>query len=52
MIRTPADQGVVHLIDDRFTRRQVRELLPGWWPVATRTRGRPPPQRVQEEDPA
>ena len=52
VIRTPADQGVVHLIDDRFTRRQVRELLPGWWPVATRTRGRPPPQRVQEEDPA
>ncbi|KQV83915.1 ATP-dependent DNA helicase [Rhizobacter sp. Root1221] len=34
VIRTPADRGVVHLIDDRFTRREVRDLLPGWWPVA------------------
>jgi len=34
VIRTPADLGVVHLIDDRFMRREVRDLLPRWWPVA------------------
>ncbi|MBT9512135.1 MAG: ATP-dependent DNA helicase [Acidovorax sp.] len=31
VIRTPSDEGVVHLMDDRFTRAQVRALLPGWW---------------------
>jgi len=31
VIRTTADRGVVHLIDDRFARREVRALLPGWW---------------------
>ncbi|GAA0766415.1 ATP-dependent DNA helicase [Ideonella azotifigens] len=31
VIRTPEDQGVVHLIDDRFARREVQALLPGWW---------------------
>jgi Rad3-related DNA helicase len=36
VIRTPADRGVLHLIDDRFTRREVRALLPAWWPVAIR----------------
>ncbi|MCC4309161.1 ATP-dependent DNA helicase [Alcanivorax marinus] len=33
VIRTGDDQGVVHLIDDRFGRRQVRALLPAWWRV-------------------
>ncbi len=33
VIRTTEDQGVVHLIDDRFARPQVRRLLPGWWQV-------------------
>ena len=31
VIRTDDDQGVVHLIDDRFGRSQVRALLPAWW---------------------
>jgi len=33
VIRTGDDEGVVHLIDDRFGRRQVRGLLPEWWRV-------------------
>ncbi len=31
VIRTPDDEGVIVLIDDRFARREVRRLLPGWW---------------------
>ncbi|WP_298211145.1 ATP-dependent DNA helicase [Acidovorax sp.] len=31
VIRTPSDEGVVHLMDDRFGQAQVRALLPGWW---------------------
>jgi DNA excision repair protein ERCC-2 len=31
VIRTTEDRGVVHLIDDRFGRREVRGLLPEWW---------------------
>ncbi|GAA0846015.1 helicase C-terminal domain-containing protein [Marinobacter szutsaonensis] len=31
VIRTPEDQGVIWLIDDRFMRPQVRDLLPRWW---------------------
>ncbi|ACB34775.1 helicase c2 [Leptothrix cholodnii SP-6] len=31
VIRTTRDQGVVHLLDDRFGRREVRTLLPAWW---------------------
>ena len=31
VIRTPSDRGVLHLIDDRFARPEVRRLLPGWW---------------------
>jgi len=33
VIRTPQDEGVVHLIDDRFARAEVRRLLPAWWHV-------------------
>ena len=33
VIRTPSDEGVVHLMDDRFGQTQVRSLLPGWWQV-------------------
>ncbi len=35
VIRTPQDEGVIHLMDDRFARPQVRELLPAWWHVDT-----------------
>jgi Rad3-related DNA helicase len=34
VIRTPADRGYVYLIDDRFHRAAVRELLPAWWRVS------------------
>jgi Rad3-related DNA helicase len=37
VIRTTADRGVVHLIDDRFRRPDVRRLLPAWWQVPGRT---------------
>ncbi len=33
VIRTESDHGVVHLIDDRFSRPEVRQLLPDWWQV-------------------
>lgn len=31
VIRTPEDEGVIWLIDDRFNQPQVRKLLPRWW---------------------
>lgn len=34
VIRTPADRGSIHLIDDRFGRPEVRRLLPRWWAVS------------------
>jgi DNA excision repair protein ERCC-2 len=33
VIRTESDAGVVHLIDDRYRRADVRRLLPRWWRV-------------------
>ncbi|MCQ4347045.1 ATP-dependent DNA helicase [Pseudomonas stutzeri] len=37
VIRSPADRGVVYLLDDRFAQARVGELLPGWWrPERTR----------------
>jgi DNA excision repair protein ERCC-2 len=34
VIRTPQDQGVVFLMDDRFGRADVQSLLPAWWQEA------------------
>ncbi|TCK09180.1 ATP-dependent DNA helicase [Marinobacterium mangrovicola] len=31
LIRTPEDRGVIHLIDDRFRKPDIRALLPTWW---------------------
>lgn len=31
VIRTPRDEGVLYLIDDRFGHAEVRDLLPAWW---------------------
>jgi DNA excision repair protein ERCC-2 len=31
VIRTTADVGVVHLMDDRYLRPAVQRLLPAWW---------------------
>jgi DNA excision repair protein ERCC-2 len=36
VIRTPADRGVLYLIDDRFARSEVRRLLPAWWTIGSR----------------
>lgn len=33
VIRTVNDSGVVHLMDDRFGRSEIRSLLPRWWKV-------------------
>lgn len=33
VIRTQSDRGIVYLIDDRFARSNVRQLLPQWWKV-------------------
>ncbi|HEY0819705.1 MAG TPA: ATP-dependent DNA helicase, partial [Rhizobacter sp.] len=33
VIRTPQDEGVIHLIDDRFATPRVRRLLPSWWTI-------------------
>ncbi len=35
VIRTSSDQGVLHLMDDRYQRPEIRRLLPSWWQVAT-----------------
>jgi Rad3-related DNA helicase len=37
VIRTEQDQGVVWLIDDRFARPEVLDLLPRWWHVEARS---------------
>jgi DNA excision repair protein ERCC-2 len=31
VIRTEQDRGVLHLLDDRFARHEIRQLLPPWW---------------------
>jgi Rad3-related DNA helicase len=31
VIRSSSDQGVLHLMDDRYQRREVQRLLPAWW---------------------
>ena len=33
VIRTQQDQGVIYLMDDRFTQPEVLALLPAWWRV-------------------
>jgi DNA excision repair protein ERCC-2 len=51
VIRTREDRGVVYLIDDRYTRSEVRELLPKWWqPQAFRTPRRSPRRAVKLQD--
>ena len=37
VIRTVADRGTVHLIDDRYMVPEVRDLLPRWWRVQCST---------------
>jgi DNA excision repair protein ERCC-2 len=35
VIRTVHDEGVVHLMDDRYGRRDIQALLPRWWAVSS-----------------
>lgn len=35
VIRSPEDEGVVVLMDDRFAQPKVRALLPGWWQLGS-----------------
>lgn len=37
VIRTVTDEGVVHLMDDRFGQRELRGLLPAWWRLCPAT---------------
>lgn len=39
VIRTEQDEGVLHLLDDRFSRAEIRELLPRWWEVRLNGQG-------------
>ncbi len=39
VIRTQQDRGVVWLIDDRYARAEVRELLPQWWEISASSPG-------------
>lgn len=42
VIRTRADRGIVHLMDDRFALPQISKLLPSWWQLdATGSDSRP-----------
>jgi Rad3-related DNA helicase len=31
VIRSPDDNGLIELLDDRFTAPKLQALLPGWW---------------------
>nr|WP_315212436.1 ATP-dependent DNA helicase [uncultured Duganella sp.] len=33
VIRTQSDQGTVYLIDDRFGRPEIQQLMPAWWRI-------------------
>ncbi|MET0264573.1 MAG: ATP-dependent DNA helicase, partial [Duganella sp.] len=35
VIRTESDQGTVYLIDDRFGRPEIQQLMPAWWRIDT-----------------
>lgn len=53
VIRTPTDQGVIHLMDDRFGRAEIRPLLPAWWKVGRYVAGQTlPVQQVVSEPPS
>jgi len=39
VIRTTTDQGVVHLLDDRYLQADIRALLPRWWALGDAVKG-------------
>jgi DNA excision repair protein ERCC-2 len=48
VIRTRLDQGVIYLIDDRFTRPDILRLLPHWWKVEQYKSAQWQPQTTKE----
>jgi Rad3-related DNA helicase len=45
VLRTPEDRGWLWLLDDRYGRAEVVELLPRWWRLAgAHTAGASPPR--------
>ncbi len=38
IVRTTQDEGTLFLIDDRFREHRVRQLLPTWWELPSRSR--------------
>lgn len=50
VIRCESDEGVVHLIDDRYASRTVQALLPRWWqPTRMRISGGKPSTGAQSQ---
>jgi len=49
VIRTQSDRGTVYLIDDRFGRPEIQELMPSWWRIE---RHSPPSPRGSSESAA
>lgn len=49
VIRSPADRGVIWLLDDRFGQPEVRRLLPDWWRVQRQRLELLPPPGVTQD---
>ena len=45
VLRTPEDRGWLWLLDDRYRRAEVIELLPPWWQLARPTQAHEAPSR-------
>jgi len=41
VIRTQSDQGTVYLIDDRFGRPEIQQLMPAWWRIDSAKKNSP-----------
>ncbi|CAN5663793.1 helicase C-terminal domain-containing protein [soil metagenome] len=52
VIRTTTDRGVIHLMDDRFGRAEIRPLLPSWWKVDRYAEGTAPSLKPVVSKPA
>jgi Rad3-related DNA helicase len=45
VLRTPEDRGWLWLLDDRYRRGEIVELLPPWWQLAGARQAREPQRR-------
>lgn len=50
VIRTTSDRGTLYLIDERFARAAVRELLPAWWSPRPLSAGAEPRAQVLDDN--